>query len=354
MGIGIRMNRIVLKRAPAVLGCRYIAVTPTRTATLIASSNTNNESVYSPASLGKMTEYDEWKTLVKAKLTFFVTLSAHAAYCVSGYPFVLSDFALLSVGTFLCSCSANVWNQLQEFPFDSQMGRTQARPFIKQEISNLTGVKWGITMGVGGTAILSAINPTCAALGLANIGLYGFIYTRMKRRHWLNTQVGAIVGAIPPLMGYTAASGGSFGIEGTCVAAMLFFWQFPHYYSLAAKQNKDYTVARYRMLTTHSMKDAMWFSFWSLVALTAIHIYILLFLQGPLHIMNYFGLLGVLLMWPDQIAWLRGNVTIKTFHRLFGMSILYILVLVLGSYIHSLLSKKVSEDYCPKVMLEAA
>jgi len=60
------MNRIVLKRAPAVLGCRYIAVTPTRTATLIASSNTNNESVYSPASLGKMTEYDEWKTLVKA------------------------------------------------------------------------------------------------------------------------------------------------------------------------------------------------------------------------------------------------------------------------------------------------
>ena len=81
------------------------------------------------------------------------------------------------------------------------------------------------------------------------------------------------------------------------------------------------------MLTTHSMKDAMWFSFWSLVALTAIHIYILLFLQGPLHIMNYFGLLGVLLMWPDQIAWLRGNVTIKTFHRLFGMSILYILVL---------------------------
>ena len=121
-------------------------------------------------------------------------------------------------------------------------------------------------MGVGGTAILAAINPTVAALGLANIGLYGqaarnfieffskissqffepeksFTYTRMKRKHWLNTQVGAIVGAIPPLMGYTAASGGSFGIEGTCVAAMLFFWQFPHYYALAANKNQDRVIS---------------------------------------------------------------------------------------------------------------
>ena len=66
----------------------------------------------------------------------------------------------------------------------------------------------------------------------------------MKRRHWLNTQVGAIVGAIPPLMGYTAASGGSFGIEGTFVAAMLFCWQFPHYYSLAANKNKVRVILR--------------------------------------------------------------------------------------------------------------
>ena len=65
----------------------------------------------------------------------------------------------------------------------------------------------------------------------------------MKRKHWLNTQVGAIVGAIPPLMGYTAASGGSFGIEGTCVAAMLFFWQFPHYYALAANKNQDRVIS---------------------------------------------------------------------------------------------------------------
>ena len=131
----------------------------------------------------------------------------------------------------------------------------------------------------------------------------------MKRRHWLNTQVGAIVGAIPPLMGYTAASGGSFGIEGTFVAAMLFCWQFPHYYSLAANKNKvrvilrslrsiqrilkdrltrwplltrnkEYTEARYRMLTTFSMRNAMWFSFWSLVTLSLLHLYILFYMQG--------------------------------------------------------------------------
>ena len=82
---------------------------------------------------------------IQFRLTTFVTLSAHAAYCVSGYPFILSDFALLSAGTFLCSCSANVWNQLQEFPFDSQMDRTRSRPFIKKEISNLTGTNQIIT-----------------------------------------------------------------------------------------------------------------------------------------------------------------------------------------------------------------
>lgn len=352
------MNRIALKRAPGLLGRRSITVIEMKNSTsygtlMAASSNNYEDTVYNPATLGKMKESSEWKTMVKFRLTSFVTLSAHAGYCVAGYPFVLSDFALLSAGTFLCSCSANVWNQLQEFPFDSQMDRTKSRPFIKKEISNLTGVKWGITMGVGGTAILAAINPTVAALGLANIGLYGFTYTRMKRKHWLNTQVGAIVGAIPPLMGYTAASGGSFGIEGTCVAAMLFFWQFPHYYALAANKNQEYTVARYRMLTTESMRNAMWFSFWSLVALTGVHLYILLCLQGPLHIMNYFGMFAVLLMWPDQYKWLRGNVTTTTFHSLFGMSILYLCVIVLGSYAHSLFAKNASEDYCPKVRLEA-
>ena len=92
-------------------------------------------------------------------------------------------------------------------------------------------------------------------------------------------------------------------------------------------QRKEYTVARYRMLTTESMRSAMWFSFWSLVALTGVHLYILLYLQGPLHIMNYFGMFAVLLMWPDQYKWLRGNVTTRTFHSLFGMSILYLCVI---------------------------
>ena len=92
-------------------------------------------------------------------------------------------------------------------------------------------------------------------------------------------------------------------------------------------QNKEYTVARYRMLTTESMRSAMWFSFWSLVALTGVHLYIFLCLQGPLHVMNYFGMFAVLLMWPDQYKWLRGNVTTRTFHSLFGMSILYLCVI---------------------------
>jgi len=345
------MYRIALKRAPGLIVTKSVSTSIERTsssyATLITESADQSERrLYYPASVGKMREYKEWQTLVKFKLSAFVTLSAHAGYCVAGYPFYLSDFILLTAGTFLCSCSANVWNQLQEYPFDSQMDRTKSRPMIKKEISMLTGVKWGVGMGVGGTALLSMINPTVAGLGLANIGLYGYTYTRMKRKHWLNTQIGAIVGAIPPLMGSTAASGGLFTIEGACVAAMLFFWQFPHFYALAANKNDEYILARYKMLTTESMRNAMWFSLLSLLALTGLHIYILFYLQGPLHLMNYFGLLGVLLMWPYQLQWLVGNVNAKTFHALFGMSIIYLLVIVLGSYLHRIVSNQ-NDDYCP-------
>ena len=128
------MNRIALKRAPGLLGRRSIskkykffcrtpyilfilAVIEMKNSTsygtlMAASSNNYEDAVYNPATLGKMKESSEWKTMVKFRLTSFVTLSAHAGYCVAGYPFVLSDFALLSAGTFLCSCSANVWNQI--------------------------------------------------------------------------------------------------------------------------------------------------------------------------------------------------------------------------------------------------
>ena len=71
----------------------------------------------------------------------------------------------------------------------------------------------------------------------------------------------------------------------------------------------------------------MWFSFWSLVALSLLHLYILFYVQGPLHIMNYFGLFGILFMWPFQLKWLTGKVSSSTFRWLFGMSNVYLAVL---------------------------
>ena len=110
------------------------------------------------------------------------------------------------LGTGLTSASATTINQFLEIPFDSQMKRTQNRPLVLGRISSLHSCGFAAVTGVAGLTLLSYANPLTAALGATNLLLYSFIYTPMKRAHIANTWVGAIVGAIPPVMGYTAVN----------------------------------------------------------------------------------------------------------------------------------------------------
>ena len=103
--------------------------------------------------------------------------------------------------------SANTLNQWIEAPFDAQMSRTRNRPLVRLAISPTHAFISGIGSGILGTAILATINPTCAILGLSNIVLYSGVYTLMKRQSIYNTWVGAVVGAIPPLIGWVANTG---------------------------------------------------------------------------------------------------------------------------------------------------
>ena len=119
------------------------------------------------------------------------------------------DWTLLTatlLGTALTSGSATTINQLLEVPFDSQMKRTQNRPLVLGRISPLHAFGFAAISGVTGLTLLSWVNPLTAVLGATNLVLYSFIYTPMKRAHIANTWVGAIVGAIPPVMGFTAVN----------------------------------------------------------------------------------------------------------------------------------------------------
>ncbi|KAM3083916.1 Protoheme IX farnesyltransferase, mitochondrial [Clarireedia jacksonii] len=174
----------------------------------------------------------------------------------------------LTTGTALCAASANTLNMVYEPKFDAQMSRTRNRPLVRKLISIRGAVLFAIVSGVVGVGgLYYGVNPTTAFLGAANIFLYAGVYTPLKRITVLNTWIGAIVGGIPPLMGWTAAAGqtsshlstsptpewrdlllGPDSAGGWLLAGLLVAWQLTHFMSLSWSIRHEYKNAGYRML----------------------------------------------------------------------------------------------------------
>ncbi|KAI8602059.1 protoheme IX farnesyltransferase [Dissophora ornata] len=160
----------------------------------------------------------------------------------------------LTVGTALCITSANAYNQFVEPPYDAQMSRTRNRILVRKAVSPLHAWSFATLTGLGGVGLLAAaVNPLTAALGAANLVLYSSVYTPMKRMSIANTWVGAVVGAIPPMMGWVACTN-SLDPEAWLLGAFLYAWQFPHFNSLAWNLRADYSKAGYRMMAVTDPK----------------------------------------------------------------------------------------------------
>uniref|UniRef100_A0A3P8W360 Protoheme IX farnesyltransferase, mitochondrial n=1 Tax=Cynoglossus semilaevis TaxID=244447 RepID=A0A3P8W360_CYNSE len=190
--------------------------------------------------------------LAKIKLTALVVTTAAAGYAMAPVPFDPLIFVVSSLGTGLASCSANSINQYFEVPFDSNMNRTKNRPLVRGQISPLHAVSFALATGASGVALLTlAVNPLTGFLGALNIFLYTCCYTPLKRLSITNTWVGAVVGAIPPIMGWTAATG-SLAPGALVLGAFLYSWQFPHFNALSWNLREDYSRGGYRMMSvTH-------------------------------------------------------------------------------------------------------
>ncbi|KDB26067.1 protoheme IX farnesyltransferase [Trichophyton interdigitale MR816] len=218
--------------------------------------------------------------LTKPRLSFLIVLTATTAYGLYPVPSILHldpsvtplptlststlTFCYLTVGTFLSSASANTINMLLEPKYDALMSRTRNRPLVRKLMSPRAAVFFAIgTATAGLTALYFGTNPTVAGLSAANIILYGFIYTPLKRISVINTWIGAVVGGIPPLMGWAAAAGQTaitghdtwkdllFGPDsagGWLLAGLLFAWQFPHFNALSHLIRDEYKNAGYKML----------------------------------------------------------------------------------------------------------
>lgn len=216
-------------------------------------------------------------SLSKPRLTVLVVLSAMVPYALYPVPAFLSSAAtaapslspltllFLTTGTTLCSAAANALNMLYEPDTDAKMSRTRTRPLVRRLLTTRAAVAFAIGCGVVGTgALYWGVNPTVAFLGATNIVLYAGVYTPLKRISAINTWVGAIVGGIPPLMGWAAAAGESATADGTwrellfasdgsslggwLFASILFAWQFPHFMPLSWGIREEYKAAGLKML----------------------------------------------------------------------------------------------------------
>ena len=181
--------------------------------------------------------------LSKSRLTLLVCLTASAGYGMAPGDLSLTTALLATLGTGLASSAANSINQILEVPFDSQMNRTKNRVLVRGQVSSLHAATFAGVLAVSSTALLyTLVNPLTAALSLGNLVLYTSVYTPMKRYSILNTWVGSLVGAVPPLIGWTAATGalepGAFVLAG-----ILYTWQFPHFNSLSWNLRPDYSRA---------------------------------------------------------------------------------------------------------------
>lgn len=191
-----------------------------------------------------------YKQLSKAKLSLLVVSTAAAGYVLgSGETVDWKGMAWCSLGTFCAASCANTLNQVYEVANDARMKRTRNRPLPLGKISKLHALGFAAAMGITGTAVLlHTANPLTGALGVTNIALYAGVYTPLKVVSSANTFVGAVVGAIPPLMGWAAASGG-LDAGAAVLAAGLYFWQIPHFLALAWLCREDYARGGYRMLS---------------------------------------------------------------------------------------------------------
>jgi protoheme IX farnesyltransferase len=196
-----------------------------------------------------------YKELVKFKLAGLVALTTMAGYAIAPGESTVATLLATTVGTGLCIGSANAINQWIETPYDAQMLRTRNRVLGRRALSQAHAFTFGTAAGVAGVSLLATcVNPLTAALGAANIALYTCVYTPMKRASIANTWAGAIVGAIPPMMGWTAVTGNLADPGVWVLGGLLYAWQFPHFNALAWNLRADYSKAGYRMMAVTDPK----------------------------------------------------------------------------------------------------
>ena len=195
-------------------------------------------------------KWSDFSKLIKLRLTFLVVFSASVSFLigskVNGH-IVWGNWLILIAGGFLVTAAANCFNEIIEKDFDRLMKRTMDRPIPAGRITTGQALVLGLFMAISGTYLLGQLNLTAGYLSVFSILLYAFAYTPLKRKSPIAVFVGAIPGALPPLIGYVAAHE-KIDAVALILFAIQFVWQFPHFWAIAWVLDDDYKLAGFRLL----------------------------------------------------------------------------------------------------------
>ncbi|MEQ9219589.1 MAG: heme o synthase [Cyclobacteriaceae bacterium] len=223
--------------------------------------------------------------LVKVRLSFLVAFSASFGYLL-GHSGAINwaSFLALAMGGFLISGSSITLNQIIEQAHDAKMKRTKDRPLPTGRISSQEALLYALLNAFVGLSLIAwQTNMLTLSLAVLSMILYSFVYTPLKRVGPIAVFVGAIPGALPPLLGWVAATG-SISHEALIIFGIQFIWQFPHFWAIAWIADEDYKKAGFKLLPGKGKKDLN----------TAINIMIYTLFLLPLGLLpTYFQLTGI-------------------------------------------------------------
>lgn len=192
---------------------------------------------------------NDYLSLAKPRLTSVAALSALLGTLLAGQSLSALRLFEIFIGAFLVGGACNAYNQVLETDVDARMRRTENRPMPRGRIGRLPAVAFASFLAVAGTAFLWwRVNPPSAGVGVVTLLTYILLYTPLKRVTPLNTFVGAIPGALPPVLGWAASGRTLFSVEAFILFMILYLWQLPHFLCIAWIHREDYTRGGLKMM----------------------------------------------------------------------------------------------------------
>ncbi|MBI5864739.1 MAG: protoheme IX farnesyltransferase [Planctomycetes bacterium] len=257
-------------------------------------SRTNCAAESSPVDGDRAPALRDFLELGKARLSSLVLLSTIGGFMLaSNAPVDLFRLLVTLVGTGLAALGANAFNQIIETPRDRLMHRTRNRPLPAGRLSRRQASVFAVACSVAGPGILALLaNPLAGGLAAGCLLIYVLIYTPMKVHSTMNTLVGGVSGAIPPMIGWAAASG-ELGAGAWLLAAILLVWQMPHFLALAWLYREDYERGGFRMLPQVDPSGLLTFRAVLLFSLALVPAGLMLTVAGETGVLFAVGSLGL-------------------------------------------------------------